>query len=157
MVHHVTRCLFKSLFLQVNSKFLQELLLRKWVKQREPKPRECLHMGACWRWVWHLKTHNPAASNLQPAASTEIKPVSITVLQPSFQQTKEMAYYPIPLSLSLSLKGCTSGKKNLQLFNKYTFIWSTDREKWRSFFSTCTPYDSNLGVLCVLARACGLW
>lgn len=25
------------------------------------------------------------------------------------------------------------------------------------FFQACTPYDSNLGVLCILARACGLW
>lgn len=44
-----------------------------------------------------------------------------------------------------------------QLFNKSKFIWSTDKEKWRVFFRACTPYDSNLGVLCILARACGLW
>lgn len=48
-------------------------------------------------------------------------------------------------------------KKTLQLFNKYKFIWSTDKEKWRAFFRPCTPYDSNLGVLCILAQACGLW
>lgn len=49
-------------------------------------------------------------------------------------------------------------KTPLQLFNKYKFIWSADKEKWRAFFfSACTPYDSNLGVLCILAQACGLW
>lgn len=36
-----------------------------------------------------------------------------------------------------SLKSCTGERKGkkLQLFNKSRFIWSTDKEKWRGFFS----------------------
>lgn len=32
------------------------------------RPSECLHMGACCRWVWRLETRSPAASNVQQAA-----------------------------------------------------------------------------------------
>lgn len=38
--------------------------------------------------------------------------------------------YPSPEEVALERKG----KKELKLFNKSRFIWSTDKEKWRSFF-----------------------
>lgn len=40
-----------------------------------------------------------------------------------------MAHYTIPLSEKLYWRE----KNPLQLFNKYKFIWSTDKEKWRAF------------------------
>lgn len=104
--------------------------------------------------VWRLPPpkRRPAFNRLPPLGDQT--PARFHSCSQAFNKQRKWHVTP-----SLSLKCCIArGRKDpLQLFHKYKFIWSTDKEKWSPFFLPWTPYDSNLGVLCILAQACGLW
>lgn len=126
-----------------------------WIIQRRMQPvRDCLWLLVAES-VWRLRTHHPAASNIQQAASTRrSNPSRLQSCSQAFNKQRKWHITP-----SLSLKSCTGErKKTLSSYLTNTSLFEVQTRKNEGpFFRACTPYDSNLGVLCILAQACGLW
>lgn len=114
---------------------------RDMLKQRETKSVNV--------WLLEMNLMSPDSTSSSVQRSTGSIHRDQTRLDQSCSQAfnKQRKWRITP---SLSQKSCTERKKkSLKIFNKCKFIWSTDKEKWRAFFSGLALHMTAIWEYCV--------